>query len=100
MKHPSASVASGGPYFDDIAVGDMYRSPPFTVTDGTASLHRAIVGDNLALPSDARLAARVTGRDGSVVHPAVVWDLAIGQSSVAISASMSRSISSARVCSR
>jgi acyl dehydratase len=73
---------SDGPYFDELTVGQVFdTAPAVTLTDGQSALHQAIVGDRLALPLDAGLAAGVIGA-GPVAHPALVWDLAIGQSTV------------------
>jgi acyl dehydratase len=72
----------GGPWFEDLAVGEVFDSAPAaTLTEGAAALHQGIVGDRLRLPLSAELAIAVTG--GRVVHPALVWDVAIGQSTVA-----------------
>ena len=70
-----------GPYFDELAVGRRFGAPGVTLTGGHASTHQAIVGDRLSLPLDAALCAEVTGT-ASLAHPALVWDLAIGQSTV------------------
>jgi acyl dehydratase len=75
----SAPQIVAGPYFEDLHVGQMVDSAPAqTLTDGLAALHTAIVGDRLRLPLDAELSRRVTGV--RVAHPALVWDVAIGQS--------------------
>jgi acyl dehydratase len=71
-----------GPYLDDLAVGDRLIAPPVTLDAGMQAVHRAIVGDRLRLCLDDRLAESVTGRPG-LVHPGLVCDIAIGQSSVA-----------------
>ena len=72
-----------GPFFEDLRVGMLERSAPaVTLTDGMAAVHRAIVGDRLRLALDAPLARAVTGSDSVLAHPALVWDLAIGQSTV------------------
>ena len=72
-----------GPYFDELAVGQVFRSAPgLTLTSGLADAHRAIVGGRLPLALDAALAAAVTGEDAPLVAPNVVWDVAIGQSTV------------------
>lgn len=69
-----------GPYFDELAVGDVFDdSPSVTLTDGMRAAHRAIVGNRLRLSLDDVLAAEVTGASG-LVTPALVWDVAIGQS--------------------
>lgn len=71
-----------GPYFEELEPGQVFdTAPPVTLTDGTAALHRAIVGDRLRLPLDDGYAAAVTGSAG-LAHPALVWDVAIGQSTV------------------
>lgn len=72
-----------GPYFDELSVGQVFASAPgVTLTSGLAAAHQAIVGDRLALPLDSALCAEVTGRE-SLAPPALVWDIAIGQSTVA-----------------
>jgi aspartate-semialdehyde dehydrogenase len=53
---------SGGPYFDDLAVGQVFDwAPCVTLTAGMAAVHQAIVGDRLRLPLDADLSTAVTG---------------------------------------
>ncbi|WP_307874293.1 MaoC family dehydratase, partial [Frankia sp. AgW1.1] len=77
------AVVAEGPYFDELAVGQVFRSAPgLTLSSGLADAHRAIVGGRLPLALDAALAARVTGADRPVAAPNVVWDVAIGQSTV------------------
>ncbi|MBO9523697.1 MAG: acyl dehydratase [Nocardioidaceae bacterium] len=70
-----------GPYFEDIEVGAVVSAPGQTIDAGSRAVHRAILGDRLALAADDALAERVTGRPG-LAHPGLVWDIAIGQSSV------------------
>ena len=71
----------GGPFFEDLQVGQIVDGAPAqTLTDGMAALHTAIVGDRLRLPLDAELSRRVTG--GPIAHPGLVWDVAIGQSTL------------------
>jgi acyl dehydratase len=71
-----------GPYFEDLEVGQLFGyAPPLTLTDGLAAAHQAIVGDRLRLALDAELATAVTG-DPSFAHPALVWNVAIGQSTI------------------
>ena len=61
-----------GPYFDELSVGQRFEhAPPATLTHGMTAMHQAIVGDRLPLPLR-----------GEVAHPALVWDLAIGHSSL------------------
>lgn len=76
-------VHTGGPYFDELAVGTVYDSAPaVTLTEGLAAVHQSIVGNRLRLSLDSGLSERVTGRRGPVVHPALVCDVAIGQSTL------------------
>ncbi|SEE72501.1 hypothetical protein [Jiangella alba] len=70
-----------GPYFDDLTAGDVFTGPAVTLDAGLQAQHRAILGDRLPLCLDDSLAEAVTGRAG-LAHPGVVWDVAIGQSSV------------------
>lgn len=71
-----------GPYFDDLAVGDRFDGAPgVTLTGGQAALHQAVVGDRMRLPLDEQLARDVVGA-APLAHPALVWDVAIGQSTV------------------
>jgi acyl dehydratase len=75
---------SGGPYFDELHVGRRFEdAPPMALTSGAAALHQAILGDRLRLALDPALAERVTGAPGALAHPGLVWDVAIGQSTVA-----------------
>jgi acyl dehydratase len=72
-----------GPYFDELHVGQVFASAPaITLTDGLAATHQAIVGGRLPLALDHGLAQATAGR-GPLPSPALVWDLAIGQSTVA-----------------
>ena len=76
------SPAVEGPYFDELAVGQEFAGAPgLTLTSGLAAAHRAITGDRLALALDGELCREVTG-DGPIASPALVWDVAIGQSTV------------------
>ncbi len=82
MVRSSAIPAGDGPFFDDLVVGQLFTSAPgVTLSDGLAAAHQAIVGDRLALALDHALCHEVTG-GGPVVSPALVWDVAIGQSTV------------------
>jgi acyl dehydratase len=75
---------SGGPYFDDLAVGQVFDwAPSVTLTAGMAAVHQAIVGDRLRLPLDADLSAAVTGAPAALAHPGLVCDVAIGQTTLA-----------------
>ncbi|MGV0635727.1 MaoC family dehydratase [Mycolicibacillus trivialis] len=72
-----------GPYFDDLSVGLVFdQAPPMTLTDGVAAVHQSILGDRLRLALDGELAAAVTGAPAPLAHPALVTDVAIGQSTL------------------
>ncbi|MFL6024106.1 MAG: MaoC family dehydratase [Marmoricola sp.] len=76
-------ITARGPYFDELEIGQMFRDAPgITLTEGGAATHQAIVGDRLQLALNHELSQRVTGRRG-LVHPAYVWNTAIGQSTLA-----------------
>jgi acyl dehydratase len=76
------SPAVEGPYFDELAIGqDFGRAPGLTLTPGLAAAHQAITGDRLALALDHELCHQVTG-GGALAPPGLVWDVAIGQSTV------------------
>nr|WP_255496817.1 MULTISPECIES: acyl dehydratase [unclassified Mycolicibacterium] len=53
-----------------------------TLTSGAAATHQAILGDRLRLSLDADLAQAVVGSSAPLVHPALVCDVAIGQSTL------------------
>ena len=74
----------GGPFFEDLSVGDVFAwAPAMTFTAGAAAVHQAILGDRMRLPLDAGLSTAVTGSARALAHPALVCDVAIGQSTVA-----------------
>lgn len=76
-------IRAEGPHFDELKVGQEFASAPaYTLSDGRAATHQVIVGDRMRLPLDEMLSRSVTGR-APVAHPAFVWDVAIGQSTVA-----------------
>lgn len=73
----------GGPFFDDLSVGQVFdAAPSMTLTPGVAATHQAILGDRLRLPLDADLSSAVTGSTAALAHPALVCDVAIGQSTL------------------
>jgi acyl dehydratase len=81
---PEPAGLVSGPFFDDLRVGDTFAGiPSVTLTSGLAATHQSIVGDNLRLALDAGLAHAVSGADAQIAHPALVWDIAIGQSTEA-----------------
>jgi acyl dehydratase len=70
-------------YFEDLEVGQVFTdAPSMTLTAGAAAVHQSIVGDRLPLALDADLAAGVLGSTTPLAHPALVCDVAIGQSTV------------------
>jgi acyl dehydratase len=78
-----APVDVQGPYFEDLRQGEVVGSAPsLTLTEGHAAVHQAIVGDRLRLALDAGLSRRVLGGDRAMAHPALVCDVAIGQSTL------------------
>jgi acyl dehydratase len=75
---------AGGPYFDDLRVGQVFdAAPSMTLTAGAAAVHHSIIGDRLLLTLDAELATAVTGSTAPLADPALVCDVAIGQSTLA-----------------
>lgn len=82
----AAGVPDGtarGPYFEELSVGDVYdEAPAMTLDDGLAAVHRSIVGDRMKLPLDTELSRLVTGRDRPLAHPALAWNVSIGQSTL------------------
>lgn len=78
-----AGIRAGGPYFDDLAVGQVFDwAPSMTLSSGLAGAHQAIVGDRLRLALDASLCGAVTRLPAPLAHPALVCDVAIGQSTL------------------
>ncbi len=68
------------PYFEDLKVGQIFcDAPAVTLTAGHAVIHAALFGDRLPLPLDATLCEAVTGSSQLLVHPNVVCNVAIGQ---------------------
>ncbi|AFC46095.1 P40 protein [Mycobacterium intracellulare ATCC 13950] len=78
-----ARIREGGPYFDDLSVGQVFDwAPSMTLSSGLAGAHQAIVGDRLRLALDADLCGAVTGLPAPLAHPGLVCDVAIGQSTL------------------
>jgi 2-methylfumaryl-CoA hydratase len=81
MAELGRRIRIGGPHFEDLAHGQVFDdAPPVTLTDGHAAVCQAIFGDRLRLPLDAVLCAAVTGSPAALVHPMLVCNMAIGQS--------------------
>ncbi|HWJ82482.1 MAG TPA: MaoC family dehydratase [Nocardioides sp.] len=77
-----SAVVVEGPWFDELEVGRVFdRAPAVTLSPARAAAHQAILGDRLRLGLDEHLAERVTG--GPFAPPALVWNVAIGQSTLA-----------------
>ena len=77
------TIAVGGPFFDELKVGQVFEdAPSVTLTDGLATMQQAISGDRLRLPLDVTLSRAVTGREHALAHPALVCNVAIGQTTV------------------
>jgi acyl dehydratase len=75
---------AGGPYFDDLVVGQVFDwAPSMTLSSGAAATHQAILGDRMRLSLEGPLAYAVTGANAPLAHPALVCDVAIGQSTLA-----------------
>ncbi|HYB31721.1 MAG TPA: MaoC family dehydratase [Solirubrobacteraceae bacterium] len=75
------AVLVGGPWFEDLACGQVFDDAPgLTLTAGHAALHQAVAGDRLRLALDAALSREVTGEERPMVHPNLVCDVSIGQS--------------------
>ncbi|WP_445170846.1 acyl dehydratase [Mycolicibacterium sp. Dal123E01] len=53
-----------------------------TLTSGAAATHQSILGDRMRLSLDGPLAYAVTGATAPLAHPALVCDVAIGQSTL------------------
>ncbi|HYV14554.1 MAG TPA: MaoC family dehydratase [Conexibacter sp.] len=72
-----------GPFFEDLHVGlRADAAPGLTLTEGHAAAHQAILGGRLRLALEAGLAREVTGAAAPLVHPQLVCDVAIGQSTL------------------
>jgi acyl dehydratase len=71
-------------FYDNLRRGHRFTEiPSLTIGDGLAEAHRGILGHRLPLSLDRGLAQRVTGSPTALVHPSLVCDIAIGQSTVA-----------------
>lgn len=80
MQQGETSIVRG-PYFDELARGQVYESAPaVTLTSGLQASHAAVVGNRVRLTLDHALASLVAR--GALASPALVWDVSIGQSTV------------------
>ncbi|GJN96202.1 acyl dehydratase [Mycobacterium marinum] len=76
-------IREGGPYFDDLSVGQVFDwAPALTLSAGLAAAHQAILGDRLRLALDSSLCGAVTGAPAALAHPGLVCNAAIGQSTL------------------
>src|ERR1700712_3834044 len=77
-KVASEPVHGGGPYWEELSVGDLYvEFPAMTLNEGHAALHQSIVGDRLRLALDATLPERVAGRPPG--PPVLLSDGSVGE---------------------
>lgn len=82
MLEADTRVTVGGPHFEDLRRGEVYDGPALTITTGHAAIHQAICGDRMPLALDAELSREITGSGAALVHPNLVCDVAIGQSTM------------------
>lgn len=81
MSGPDARLVAEGPWFEELNIGDVFDGASgLTLTDGHAAVHQAILGDRLRIGLDHELGRLLTGQDRPLASPALVWDVAIGQS--------------------
>lgn len=78
----SSRIDVGGPYFEDLRLGDALGAPALTLSSGHAALHQALLGDRTAATLDQRLARAVFGGDVARAPPGLIVDVSIGHSSV------------------
>jgi acyl dehydratase len=84
MTATGSDALVAGPWYEDLEVGQVFDgSPGMTLTDGHAAVHQAVLGDRLRLALDAHLCRAVVGDGPPIVHPGLVCDVAIGQSTLA-----------------
>ena len=79
--HKRPPIAVDSPYFEDLAVGQVFDdAPAVTLTSGHAAFHAALFGDRMRLPLSEPLCLAVTGSRRTLAHPNLVCNVAIGQS--------------------
>lgn len=74
-------VTIGGPYFEELNVGDTLTAPAVTLTEGHVAVHQAILGDRMPVFLSSYLSDQVFG-GSRPTPPGLVVDMAIGQSTV------------------
>lgn len=76
--------STDGPFFDDFSPGDVLEpAPPIHLDAAAVETYDLICDDRLPLPRSTELTRRVTGEAPTLVNPALVMHMAIGQSTVA-----------------
>lgn len=71
------------PFAEELTLGvPLPTAPAITITDGLAAQYQAITGDAMRLPLSLPLSQQATGA-GLLANPALVLQIAIGQSTVA-----------------
>lgn len=75
------AVKIGGPYFEELHVGDTLTAPAVTLTEGHVAVHQAIVGDRMPVFLSSHLSDQVFG-GSRPAPPGLAVDLAIGQSTL------------------
>jgi 2-methylfumaryl-CoA hydratase len=79
-SNEAPTIMVDSPYFDDLAVGDVFDdAPSVTLTSGHAAFHAALFGDRLRLPLSLPLCHSVTSSPRALAHPNLVCNVAIGQ---------------------
>lgn len=73
-------MRSGGPFFDDLVIGQSVTAPAVTLTSGIAATHQSILADRVPMALDAELSEQLTGRPGQIAAPSLAWNISIGQS--------------------
>ncbi|HWD64842.1 MAG TPA: MaoC family dehydratase [Solirubrobacteraceae bacterium] len=83
MTLTEASIPVAGPYYEDLEKGQVFaQAPSLTLTEGHQAVHQAILGDRLRLCLDRHLSGEVSGNPTPLAHPGLIWDVAIGQSTL------------------
>src|SRR5690554_5257246 len=71
------------PFAEELTLGlPLPQAPEITIDHGVAAQYQAIIGDSLRMPLSSRLSQDVAGVE-RIANPALVLQIAIGQSTVA-----------------
>ncbi len=82
-KVDTAFIAAGGPFYDDLEVGDILGgAPAVTLSEGLAATHQAILGGRMHLLLNHDLSRAVTGSNSPIAPAALACDVSIGQSTL------------------